>query len=71
VLQHNRADLPGLVRMSFGCYNNFEDIDRLVEMLERISNEDYQGDYSVDVYTGAYYPVGFHPESVRGKYFEF
>ena len=28
--------LPGMVRASFGCYNNEEDVDRFVEMLERI-----------------------------------
>jgi selenocysteine lyase/cysteine desulfurase len=70
VLQHNRADLPGLVRMSFGCYNNFEDVDRLVEMLSRIADGDYQGEYAVDPRSGAYYPSGFDPESVRGRFFE-
>jgi selenocysteine lyase/cysteine desulfurase len=71
VMQRNRAGLPGLVRMSFGCYNNFEDVDRLVEMLDRISSDDYRGAYEVDPRSGAYYPKGFQPESVRGKYFAF
>jgi cysteine desulfurase/selenocysteine lyase len=71
VMQHNRADLPGLVRMSFGCYNNFEDVDRLVEMLERIIRGDYRGEYRVDERSGSYYPKGFDPESLRGEYFQF
>jgi selenocysteine lyase/cysteine desulfurase len=71
VMQRNRADLPGLVRMSFGCYNNFQDVDRLVEMLNRIAAGDYRDDYLVDARSGAYYPRGFEPESVREKFFEF
>ncbi len=71
VLHHNRVDLPGLIRMSFGCYNNFEDVDRLVAMLERIQAGDYIGEYEADCCSGTYYPRGFDPESVRGKYFTF
>jgi selenocysteine lyase/cysteine desulfurase len=71
VLAHNRADLPGLLRMSFGCYNDFADVDRLVEMLERILRGDYRGQYEVDPRSGSYYPLGFDPRSVRGKYFIF
>lgn len=71
VLQHNRTDLPGLIRMSFGCYNNFEDVDRLVHMLERILAGDYRGDYAPHTASGAYYPRGFDPESLRDRYFTF
>lgn len=71
VLRHNRVDLPGMVRMSFGCYNNCEDVDRLVEMLERILAGKYQGDYEAHLGSGTYYPRGFDPESLRDKYFMF
>ncbi len=71
VLQHNRAELPGLVRMSFGSYNNLEDIDRLVEMLGRISRGEIRGQYDVDAASGEYYPRGFAPEALRGKEFVF
>jgi selenocysteine lyase/cysteine desulfurase len=71
VLRHNRVDLPGLVRMSFACYNNFSDVDRLIHMLEKITHDDIQGDYVTDTASGTYYPRGFKPESVRGKYFAF
>jgi len=71
VLMHNRADLPGLVRMSFGCYNDSSDVDRLVEMLNRIAIGDYQGSYRVDPPSGSYYPMGFTPESIWKKYFQF
>jgi selenocysteine lyase/cysteine desulfurase len=71
VIQHNRADLPGLLRMSFGCYSNTADVDRLVEMLERVLCGDYAGEYRVHERSGSYYPKGFEPESIRGKYFQF
>ncbi len=71
VLDHNRADMPGLIRMSFGCYSNFADVDRLVQMLERISRGDYRGEYFVDERSGSYYPRGFDPEVVCRKYFTF
>jgi selenocysteine lyase/cysteine desulfurase len=70
-VQHkNRADLPGLIRMSFGCYNNTADVDRLLEMLQRVVAGDYRGDYQVEEQSGSYYPRGFDPASVL-KYFSF
>ncbi len=68
VLQHNRSDMPGLIRMSFGCYSNQADVDRLVEMLERIVSGDYRGEYVEEPASGSYYPRGFDPHSTR-KYF--
>jgi cysteine desulfurase / selenocysteine lyase len=70
VQNRNRADLPGLIRMSFGCYSNTDDVDRLVNMLERITSGNFKGNYEVDKPSGSYYPKGFAPESVR-KYFTF
>ena len=68
VMHKNRIDLPGLIRMSFGCYNNLKDIDRLVEMLERIQRSDYRGDYLPDAPSGSYYPRGFDPHSARRQF---
>jgi cysteine desulfurase/selenocysteine lyase len=45
VAHGNQTDMPGLVRASFGCYNTRDDIDRLVEMLERIARGDHRGRY--------------------------
>ncbi|MFQ5340209.1 MAG: aminotransferase class V-fold PLP-dependent enzyme [Anaerolineae bacterium] len=59
ILAGDRSDLPGMVRVSFGCYNTLEEIDALVEMLERIIAGDYQGNYVVDKATGFYWPQGF------------
>lgn len=62
-LHHDRSTLPGLVRASFGCFSNEEDVDRLVEMLERIEAGDYRGDYRCQASSGGYFPVGVDPAS--------
>lgn len=59
LLSGDKSHMPGMVRASFGCYNNQSDIDRLVEMLKRIARGDYQGDYHLDPATGEYTPAGF------------
>jgi selenocysteine lyase/cysteine desulfurase len=64
VLAGDRSHLPGFIRASFGCYNNFQDVDRLVEMLERIARKDYRGDYVIDRPSGSYYPLGFSMENM-------
>jgi len=69
VMQHNRANMPGLIRMSFGCYSDRTDVDRLVEMLRRIIRGDYWGEYIEEQSSGSYYPRGFNPHSVR-KHFQ-
>jgi hypothetical protein len=45
--------------MSFGCYNNIDDIDRMLEMLERVVAKDYRGDYQLEVSSGEYFPAGY------------
>jgi selenocysteine lyase/cysteine desulfurase len=59
VLDGDRSALPGLVRISFGCYNTLEEIDWLVEMVQRVVDGDYQGDYVVNKQTGSYAPRHF------------
>jgi selenocysteine lyase/cysteine desulfurase len=69
VLSGNKSNMPGMVRASMGCYNNEEDIDRLVEMLERIVRKEYRGTYRQDRGSGAFYAEGFTPDFAR--YFPF
>jgi len=59
VLGGDRRDMPGMVRMSMGCYNDSSDVDRLVETLERISSGEYSGSYEVDPASGEYTPIGY------------
>lgn len=59
VLKGDRSQLPGLVRISFGCYNIRQEVDALIEMLRRIADDDYIGNYVVDAKTGDYLPTSF------------
>jgi len=59
LLGGDKSNMPGMIRMSLGCYNNIEDIDRLLDMLERIAAKDYQGDYRMDIASGEYLPVDY------------
>jgi selenocysteine lyase/cysteine desulfurase len=68
VLQHDRSGLPGLVRASFGCYNTQEEIDALVEVLQRILHGDIRGEYVIDRASGQYAPRSYDPITL-GEYF--
>ena len=59
MLQGDKSNMPGMVRMSFGCYNNTDDVDRLVEMVQRVARGDYQGDYVLEPSTGEYTPANY------------
>lgn len=58
----NKTNLPGLVRASLGCYNNEEDIDIFVDMLQRVVRGDYRGDYVMNPKTGTFLAKGFKPD---------
>lgn len=60
MLAGDKSEMPGMVRASFGCYSNTDDVDRLVEMLKAIARGDYHGDYDLDRATGEYRPRNFH-----------
>jgi selenocysteine lyase/cysteine desulfurase len=64
-----RVGLPGLVRISFGCYNTIEEVDHTVDMLARIAAGDVRGDYEQDPISGSYWPRGFEP--AYEQYFAF
>lgn len=59
LLSGDKSEMPGMVRASFGCYNNTADVDRLVEMLQRIVRGDTRGDYVLDRHSGEYHPRNF------------
>jgi selenocysteine lyase/cysteine desulfurase len=59
VLRGDKRGMPGMVRASFGCYSNTEDVDRLLEMLDRVARGDYRGKYEVDPASGEYLPEGY------------
>ncbi len=52
-----RAEIPGMVRLSFGLYNNTDEIDICLKALENIY--EHQGKYILDKRTGIYAAEGF------------
>jgi selenocysteine lyase/cysteine desulfurase len=64
VLDHDRRRIPGLVRASFGCYNNLAEVDCLVDWIGRIAAGDYRGDYIQERASGSWFPRDFDPASL-------
>jgi selenocysteine lyase/cysteine desulfurase len=67
VLAGDKSHMPGMVRASFGCYSNTEDVDRLVEMLELVARGEYRGEYRIHGASGEYVPADY-PEPLA-EYF--
>jgi len=59
ILHHDRSLVPGAVRMSFGMYNTTEEIDTMMEVLDRIVRDEYKGKYEIYTPSGEYFPVDF------------
>lgn len=57
---NSRIDLPGAIRVSFGIYNSFEEVDYLIESLEKIIKKEYKGEYQLDEKTGEYTPKNYN-----------
>ncbi len=62
IFRHDRSALPGAVRVSFGIYNTEEEIDVFIDVLKRIANRQWQGEYIEDAYTGEYHLKGYNPD---------
>ncbi len=60
-----RVGLPGLVRVSFGCYNTLDEVDHLADVLARLARGKIAGDYEQDPGSGTYWPRGYEPDYER------
>jgi selenocysteine lyase/cysteine desulfurase len=67
IVDGTRVGLPGLVRISFGCYNTLEEIDHAAEVLARLAAGRIGDNYEQDPASGAYWPRGYEPD--YGRYF--
>ena len=67
ILVGDRREVPGLVRVSFGLYNQESEIDCLVDALNRIARRDYHGTYVQDPASGDFTPQGWNMD--YGQYF--
>ncbi len=59
IINRDRSEIPGAVRISFGIYNTKKEIDFLIEMLQKIVRKEYRGKYLLDKERGEYYPENF------------
>jgi selenocysteine lyase/cysteine desulfurase len=59
MLHKDRRHVPGLVRISFGLYNEISEIDDLLEALKRILKGHYSGKYHQEKTSGEYWPEGW------------
>lgn len=62
MLAHDKSDMPGLIRASFGLYNTIEEIDYMVDALNCISQRKYRGKYTQLIATGEFIPAGWEPD---------
>lgn len=67
MMQGNKAEMPGLVRASFGLYNTKDEVDDFVAALNEIVKGNFQGVYIQDSASGEYHPQGWSPDF--SKYF--
>ena len=56
----DRRQVPGLVRVSFGLYNRFEDVDVLLDAFQQIVRKEYRGEYRQDQASGEFFPQGWN-----------
>ncbi len=68
ILDRDRSNIPGTIRMSFGIYNTKEEIDEIIEMLKKIIAGEYSKNYILNKEKGEYTPKDF--ELKFDEYFE-
>jgi len=54
-----RVHLPGFTRVSFGIYNTEAEVDTLVELLLKLPKGEFEGKYTQDERSGAFFAEGF------------
>jgi selenocysteine lyase/cysteine desulfurase len=59
ILDGDRREVPGMIRISFGLYNQKADVDAVVEALKCIVRGEFKGVYTQDLASGEYHPAGW------------
>lgn len=62
VMAGSLADLPGLIRVSFGLYNTEAEIDWFIEHLQQIVRGEYRGTYVLEPKSGDYNVQNWSPD---------
>lgn len=68
ILEGDRSQIPGAVRVSFGIYNTRDEIDQFITILQKIAEHRWEGQYTLNKTTGAYALNGYQPQFE--KYFQ-
>ncbi len=61
----DKSEMPGLIRLSFGLYNTRQEVDVLIDALQHISSGNYRGKYIQEKASGEYTPLDWQPEFTR------
>jgi len=61
----DKSEMPGLIRLSFGLYNTRHEVDVLIDALQHISSGDYRGRYIQEKASGEYTPLDWLPDFTR------
>ena len=59
IRSHDKRSVPGLVRISFGLYNETDEIDALLVALKKIARGEFKGEYTQHKASGEYRPKGW------------
>jgi cysteine desulfurase / selenocysteine lyase len=59
ILESDRREVPGLVRVSFGLYNEEDEVDAIVDSLHKVARGEYCGEYTQDAASGDFMPRGW------------
>ena len=69
IICNRKVDLPGAIRVSFGIYNSFEEVDYLIDAIRNIVDGKIEGEYFVDDQSGLFEPKGYNFE--LNEYFSY
>ena len=70
LLAGDRSAVPGLVRVSFGCYNTLAEIDTFIDWMQRIRHGQTRGIYEQEPATGSYVPRGWSSSALAAAAFD-
>ena len=59
IIDKDRREVPGMLRISFGLYTTRDEVDALVDALKKISRGDFKGKYQQDQASGEFIPAGW------------
>ncbi len=65
MMDGDKSEMPGLIRLSFGLYNTRQEVDFLIDALQHISSGKFHGKYTQEKATGEYTPLDWQPGFTR------